>query len=235
MPLSMLELWAATGPLARVVVGLLALMSVVALATAAERWLTMARAARASARFVIKWRDRLASGGVAAAALEATPYPHSHLARVVRVGSDVLVSALPPDARREAYDRLMRREVLAAGVSMRRGLGLLATVGSTAPFVGLFGTVVGIVNAFQQLAVEGTGGGVSRVSAGIAEALITTALGIAVAIPAVWLFNLLTQRTGRLLVDMQCVGEELAVAALGEHSGVVERTGHVAPIREERR
>jgi len=235
MHLSILELWAATGPVARAVVGLLVLMSVAALATAAEGWLALRRTARASARFVAAWRERLASAGVAAAAAETAAHPHSHVAQVVRVGTDVLVSALPPEARREAYDRLVRREVLAAGTSMRRGLGVLATVGSTAPFVGLFGTVVGIVNAFQQLAGEGAaGGGVSQVSAGIAEALITTALGIAVAIPAVWLFNFLSQRTGRLLVDMQCVGEELAVAALAEQADDAPR-GRVAPMREERR
>jgi biopolymer transport protein ExbB len=116
---------------------------------------------------------------------------------------------------REAYDRTARRAILAAGSEMRRGLSVLATVGSTAPFVGLVGTVVGIVNAFQQIAATGQGG-VGQVSAGIAEALVTTAFGIGVAIPAVWLFNHLTQWISRLLVEMECAAEELAVAALGE-------------------
>jgi len=88
-------------------------------------------------------------------------------------------------------------------------------VASTAPFVGLVGTVVGIVDAFQHLAASGQGG-VGEVSAGIAEALVTTAIGIGVAIPAVWLFNHLTQWIGRLLVEMECAAEELAVTALGE-------------------
>jgi biopolymer transport protein ExbB len=107
----------------------------------------------------------------------------------------------------------VRRTVLATGASFRRGLGVLATVGATAPFVGLVGTVLGIVNAFQQLATSGQGS-VGEISGGIAEALVTTALGIAVAIPAVWLFNHLNQRTSRALVEMQCVAEELAVAGL---------------------
>jgi biopolymer transport protein ExbB/TolQ len=107
----------------------------------------------------------------------------------------------------------MRREIVAAGSTVRKGLGLLATVGSTAPFVGLFGTVVGIVNAFQSMAASGQGG-LGVVSRGIAEALVTTALGIGVAIPVVWLFNFLTQRITRLLNELECVTEELAVVAL---------------------
>jgi biopolymer transport protein ExbB/TolQ len=129
----------------------------------------------------------------------------------------VLGAKVDAEARREAYDRAVRRTLLATGSSLRRGVGIVATVGATAPFVGLVGTVLGIVNAFEQLASAG-GGGVGQVSAGIAEALITTAIGIGVAIPAVWLFNYLTQRTSRLLVDLECRAQELAVATLTEAS-----------------
>src|SRR5262245_21294971 len=178
MKLSVLELWSVMGPLARGIVGLLAVMSLVSLATASERWLSLRRAVHDSARFLVAWRERLRSGGVQAAAAEAEEYPHSHVARVVAAGSSVLALPLAPEVRREAYDRAVRRSVLATGVSFRRGLGVLATVGATAPFVGLVGTVLGIVNAFQQLATTGQGG-VGEVSSGIAEALVTTALGIA--------------------------------------------------------
>lgn len=114
---------------------------------------------------------------------------------------------------REAYDRLVRRQLLSTGASLRRGLGVLATVGSTAPFVGLVGTVLGVINAFEQIAGGGAGG-LGKVSSGIAEALVTTAIGIGVAIPAVWLFNILSQRIGRLLVDLECRAQDVAVAAL---------------------
>ncbi len=77
---------------------------------------------------------------------------------------------------------------MAEGTELRRGLGALATIGSTAPFVGLFGTVVGIINSFAEIARTGSGG-METVSAGIAEALVATALGILVAVPAVVLFN----------------------------------------------
>jgi biopolymer transport protein ExbB len=125
-----------------------------------------------------------------------------------------LEADLPPEVRREVYDRTVRRSLLGTGAALRRGLGVLATVGATAPFVGLVGTVIGVVNAFQEIAVTGQGG-VGQVSAGIAEALVTTAVGIGVAVPAVWFFNHLTQRTRQVLVAMECRAEELAVAALG--------------------
>jgi biopolymer transport protein ExbB len=232
MSFSIIELWTLMGPLARAVVGLLALMSLGALATGAEKWLVLRRAARESAGFLALWRERVASAGVTHAADAAEQYSHSQVAHVIAAGTAVLAANLPPDAEREAYDRTARRAILAAGSEMRRGLSVLATVGSTAPFVGLVGTVVGIVNAFQQIAATGQGG-VGQVSAGIAEALVTTAFGIGVAIPAVWLFNHLTQWISRLLVEMECAAEELAVAALGERGRTASpATARIRAARE---
>jgi biopolymer transport protein ExbB/biopolymer transport protein TolQ len=192
---------------------ILAVMSLVSLTVAAEKWLTLRRAVRESARFLQAWRETLAQQGYSSAAKIAEKYPHSHAAHVVAAGTQVLTRASDSPTRLEAYDRTVRRVVVATGAAVKKGLGLLATVGSTAPFVGLFGTVVGIVNAFQQMAISGQGG-LGTVSAGIAEALVATALGIAVAIPSVWLFNYLTQQVMQLMSEMECVAEELAVAAL---------------------
>jgi biopolymer transport protein ExbB len=215
MHFSVIELWMVMGPIAKGVVFILALMSLLSLATAAEKWFVLRRATRESSHFIAAWRRQVDVGGISGAANEAPSYPHSPLAHVIAAGTEVLGAGLAPDVQREAYDRTVRRAVLAAGSGMRRGLSIIATVASTAPFVGLVGTVVGIVNAFQQLAASGQGG-VGQVSAGIAEALVTTAIGIGVAVPAVWLFNHLTQWIGRLLVEMECAAEELAVTALGE-------------------
>ncbi len=125
----------------------------------------------------------------------------------------VLAAPLSVDARREAYDRAVRHAVITTGSRLRRGLPILATVGATAPFVGLVGTVAGIVNAFHEIATAGQGG-IGQVSGGIAEALVTTAVGIGVAIPAVWLYNYLTQRISRLLVDIEGSAQALAVETL---------------------
>jgi biopolymer transport protein ExbB len=201
------------GLLAKSVVVILMGMSLLSLAVAVEKWLFLSRAAHESARFIRAWREQVTTQGYLAAIAVARQYPNCPTAQVAAVGTRVF-SSIPDASQGSAiYDRAVRREVATTGSTVRRGLGVLATVGSTAPFVGLFGTVIGIVNAFQNMAVSGQGG-LGVVSAGIAEALVTTALGIGVAIPAVWLFNFLTQRITRLLNEMECVAEELAVVAL---------------------
>lgn len=216
MQFSLIELWPAMGPLAKAVMILLAGMSLVSLAVAAERILKFNRVARESGRFLTAWRPLVAEKGVAAAADEAGSFSHSYVAHLVgEVARVVDPGAADAHLWLEAYDRTARRVIIAAGLDARRGLSVLATVGSTAPFVGLFGTVVGIVSAFHVMGVTGQGG-LGSVSAGIAEALIATGLGILVAIPALWLFNYLTQRIQRMVGEIECVAEELAVAALGE-------------------
>jgi biopolymer transport protein ExbB len=94
------------------------------------------------------------------------------------------------------------------GSDLRRGISVLASVGSTAPFIGLLGTVVGIISAFQGIAATGSGG-LSAVSAGISEALIETALGLAVAIPAVLVFNYLSNMITREELLLQHSAGEL--------------------------
>ena len=206
MELSFLELWRSTGAIARVVVGLLGVMSLAAGAVAIEKWMRLKRAERATRQFLAAWR---ADSGA-----PTTGYGESPAAELVDLVTAVDVSETErDDYRREIHDRTVRRHVLASNAELRRGLGVLATVGSTAPFVGLFGTVIGIINAFHEIGASGRGG-VSAVSTGIAEALVTTAVGIMVAIPAVWLFNHLSQRIGRLLATVECTGEELAIARL---------------------
>jgi biopolymer transport protein ExbB len=220
MPFSMIGMWQEMGLLARSVVFILLGMSLLSFATAVEKWLFLSRAARESTRFLQLWRERVVAQGYGAAATLTEQYPRCVTAQLVMSGTRILNHLANAAQRSEVYDRAMRREILTAGSTVRRGLGLLATVGSTAPFVGLFGTVVGIVNAFQRMAASGQGG-LGVVSAGIAEALVTTALGIGVAIPAVWLFNFLTQRIARLLSELECVAEELAVIALSTPHGAV--------------
>lgn len=223
MQFTLAELWQAMGPLAKGVVMILIGMSLFSFTAAVEKWLFLGRVFKESTSFLQAWRERLVTRGYSEAATLTKDYPQCLLAQVVWVGTQILDVTANTAHRGEVYDRAVRREIIAAGAAARRGLGVLATVWSTAPFVGLFGTVIGIVNAFQKMAASGQGG-LGVVSAGIAEALVTTALGIGVAIPAVWLFNWLTQRIARLLIEMECVAEELAVIALG---GIVSTVSSV--------
>lgn len=222
MHLTPTELWLSMGPIARAVMILLAAMSCVSLAVAIERFQKLARAARESADFLAAWRPAVEARGIDIAASESAAFPHSYVAYLVREASQVIAANREAGTWLEALDRTTRRIVLATGVDAKRGLGVLATIGSTAPFVGLFGTVVGVVSAFHTISVTGQGG-LGSVSAGIAEALVATALGILVAIPALWLFNALSQRIQRLVTELECTAEELAVAALAE-ANAVERS-----------
>ena len=124
------------------------------------------------------------------------------------------------DAVARTLERVKEREL----AGLRRGLPVLATVSSSAPFVGLFGTVGGIITAFQKLADPAKGGGgIGTVSAGIAEALITTAVGLAVAIISVWFYNYFIARIDDITIDIDETASELVDSILREEPVVAER------------
>jgi biopolymer transport protein ExbB/TolQ len=233
MQFSVIELWQSTGPVARSVVIVLTVLSIISIAVGVERLLSLGRATRLSRRFLESWRAT--KGAHRSRAVDVAPgeYDGAPAAILLHALGAILDSGVDHASEQSAYDRTMRRVLLAHGQNFRRGLGVLATIGSTAPFIGLFGTVAGIVNAFRQMAISGQGG-LGTVSAGIAEALITTALGILVAIPALWLFNAVTARVGALLTELECAAEELAVDGLTSASETrrspAAASGPVAPV-----
>jgi biopolymer transport protein ExbB/biopolymer transport protein TolQ len=139
-------------------------------------------------------------------------HQNSHVAQVVSAGiveyDGVRQSGRDPVASLELVTSAVRDSMSETLIQLRRGLGLLATIGSTAPFIGLLGTVVGIINAFQSIAATGAGG-MSVVSGGIAEALVSTALGIFVAIPAVVAYNTFTGKIETFHVEMNRASSQL--------------------------
>jgi biopolymer transport protein ExbB/biopolymer transport protein TolQ len=139
-------------------------------------------------------------------------YNKSHLAKVLVSGLHELQAHAKskeiPGESIEASRRALERATAIAIEDLKRGLGALATIGSTAPFVGLFGTTVGIINAFMGMKTEETAG-IAAVAGGIAEALITTAMGLFVAVPAVWAFNAFTNRVETFTVEMDNSSSEL--------------------------
>jgi biopolymer transport protein ExbB len=222
-----IDLWNNMGALARLVVLALLVMSVYSAWVVIDRTLVLRRARRQSLSFVAALGQLLSGGGdmdrMVALPREA---PDSPVARVVgaalaeyRLGLAAL-KRRGPEARAEldlvdavnaALDRVREREV----AGLKRGLGALASVSSAAPFVGLFGTVVGIINAFRSMAATGQGG-LGAVSAGISEALVTTAVGLLVAIPAVMIFNAFTSTVERMAVDIKDVSSEVVAHVLRE-------------------
>lgn len=152
-------------------------------------------------------------GGEVQELIEAVPqHLNSHVAQVVSAGileyDGVRRSGGDPVASLELVTSALEDAKAETLIQMKRGLGFLATIGSTAPFIGLFGTVVGIINAFQGIASTGSGG-MAAVSGGIAEALVATALGIFVAIPAVVSFNHFTGRLENFQVEMNRASSQL--------------------------
>ncbi len=196
---------------ARAVVFVLGVMSVYVVGITIERYIHFSRARRASSRFVDQLRklvhDRASLG---AATAIADGYPKAPLAHVVQAAAIVVSrgSGREPMELVLGMNRAVERVTSRETSYLKRGLGGLATIASTAPFVGLFGTVLGIINAFQLMAASGSGG-LATVSAGISEALVTTAFGLLVAIPAVGLFNLFNGSVEHFTVDMEEVGSEL--------------------------
>jgi biopolymer transport protein ExbB/biopolymer transport protein TolQ len=193
------------GAFAKGIVYTLFLMSLVSLTVAIQRAWDLSKARRATVKFTPKLAEALDKQDMGAAQSAVEEHPASHLAGSYKGVfsslrhhvADGSLSAVEVAAAQRTVE-LNKLEQVAR---FRRGLGELATVGSTAPFVGLLGTTMGVVNAFTGMADAGSGG-LAAISAGIAEALITTALGLLVAIPAVWLYNYFTNKVEMVSMEI---------------------------------
>jgi biopolymer transport protein ExbB/biopolymer transport protein TolQ len=211
---TMSELWGHMGPFARAIAFVLGAMSIASAAVMTERAVAFFRSRRDSVRFLARLERTLAAEGLDAAALAAAEGEAraGHVGRVLAAGLAAFRATggglHSPGLTLESVARALERQAQREQQTLRAGLGVLATVASTAPFVGLLGTVVGIVSAFQAMAAAGAGG-LGTVSAGIAEALVTTAFGLLVAIPAVMAHNAMTGWIEARAVDVAEASNEL--------------------------
>lgn len=191
------------GFFARMIVVVLGFMSLTSLLVFGERLVVSLMAASHSKQFAAKLASILTKDDLDVAAETKFGKDIGYLGRTIRAGLSAYhgTKSADKDLCFESVARALERQQTRELVSLKRGYGWLATVGSTAPFVGLLGTVMGIVTAFEKMAASGSGG-LGTVSAGIAEALITTAFGLLVAIPAVMAFNYLAGWSDARAVDM---------------------------------
>lgn len=207
-----LGIWRQMGWVARVVLIILLIMSVWSIAIMVERYLTFSAARNQSREFAPRVATSLKNQKIDEAISLSDKYKKSHLAMVVNAGlQEFRAHQLSSEISGEVVDaskRALQRATAIKIAEFRRGLSGLATIGSTAPFVGLFGTTFGIINAFVGMGQEQTAG-ISAVAGGIAEALVTTAVGLAVAVPAVWLFNYFTSKVDNFVVEMDNSSAEL--------------------------
>ena len=212
MQLSLLELWNQMGSFAKGIVLVMVIMSVYSLTIMVQKWWSLRKAQKETVRFAPEFSQFLEEDNLTEAIRLAESYKRSHVA-IVLGGALSEIKPLIADGSVTVSDinsaeRAVERNMLMEITSLKRGLAVLATVGATAPFVGLLGTTMGIVNAFTGMAATGSGG-LAAIGAGIAEALITTAFGLLVAIPAVWAYNYFTTKIDNLTAEMTYVSKEL--------------------------
>jgi biopolymer transport protein ExbB/biopolymer transport protein TolQ len=190
----------------------LAALSIFSVSVIVDKHRRFGKAARESQEFKKVFTKFLHGGEVQELIDSLQKHPNSHTAKVVSAGileyDGVRQAGGDSGASLELVTSALRDSMSETLIELKAGLGVLATIGSTGPFIGLFGTVAGIINAFRNIAATGSGG-MSVVSGGIAEALVTTALGIFVAIPAVVAFNHFTGKIENFHVEMNRVSSQL--------------------------
>jgi biopolymer transport protein ExbB/TolQ len=214
--LNLIDMWGQMTWVAKGVAFILFIMSMWSFGVAIERIYTFTQARNQSKAYAPQVAKHLKDGRLkdAIALSSSKNFRYSHLAKVVLAGLQEYQfqqesgGGLTREDLVDSVRRSIQRATALTQSDLKKGVNSLATIGSTAPFVGLLGTVVGVINAFVGIAATGSGG-IGAVSGGIAEALIETALGLVVAIPAVWFYNYLTGRLDYFNVEMDNSSSEL--------------------------
>ena len=215
MQFGVMEMIEAMGPAAIATNLVLVVMSIYSIGTMIERAWAFSKARKQSKAYAPQVAKLLKDNKIddAIKVSQKKDFKFSHLAKVLLAGlQEYTYQQESTDTNRdemlEAAHRAIERSTAVNMNDLKKGLAGLASIGATAPFVGLFGTVVGIINAFQGMALTGSGG-IGAVSAGIAEALVCTAFGLFVAVPAVWAFNYFTTKVEGFSVEMDNSASEL--------------------------
>jgi len=190
------DLWLSMGKFAKGIVVVMFFMSAWSWAVSISKYIYLRKSKKETRRFAPEFSRYLQEEQLDGAIALAEKNKKSHVATIT--AADI-----------NSAERAVERQMLIITAEMKRGLGILATTGATAPFVGLLGTTMGIVTAFQGMSASGGSGSLAAITGGVAEALITTAFGLLVAIPAVWLYNYFATQIDFLTVEMTYTSKEL--------------------------
>src|SRR6267142_3791930 len=225
MEMSLLYLFKTMGPFAKGIVVALAIMSIYSMTIMVQKWWSLRKAQKETIKFAPEFSQFLEEDNLTEAIRLAESYKKSHVALVLG-GALGEVKPLIADGSVTVSDinsaeRAIERNMLLEVTNLKRGLAVLATVGATAPFVGLLGTTMGIVNSFAAMGATGSGG-LASIGGGISEALVTTAFGLIVAIPAVWLFNYFQIKIDNLTAEMTYTSKEMIDYMIKNVSGTGE-------------
>jgi biopolymer transport protein ExbB/TolQ len=199
---TMAEIWEHSGGIARTVIVMLVVMMLASIVVSIERAWMFHKAKEASIALVGSIVEPLQAGDIKAslALCNAEEHSISYIATLLRAGLKELDERCDEHGVANA-DRALDKSLNEEVGKLKKGMTILATTGSTAPFVGLFGTTFGVINAFQGMATGG--GGLAGISAGISEALITTGVGIGVAVIGVWFFNYFNFRIEKITEELE--------------------------------
>lgn len=212
MNMSIGFIWEHSPPFAKGIWVVLAIMSLWSLSVAFGKWWSLRKAQKETLKFAPEFSQFLEEDNLTEAINLAQSYKKSHVARVLGGALDevkpLIMDGSVTVSDINSAERAIERNMLVEIVSLKRGLAILATVGSTSPFVGLLGTVFGIINAFAGMGAAGSSG-IQAIAVGIAEALIATGFGLMVAIPAVWSFNYFQTKIDNLTSEMTYVSKEM--------------------------
>lgn len=214
MQFGLIEMWQAMGAVAKTVAILLIGLSIISLYLFFERQFVFFKAKKKSKQVAPKLAELLKKGQIQEALNLSSKkdFKGSHLARVTAAGIQEFFEGkeanLSTKDQIETAQRGCERATTIFIQELKRGLNILATIATSAPFIGLFGTIAGIINAFRGMALTGSGG-IGAVAQGIAEALITTAFGIGVAIIALWCFNFLTTKIDTYGAEMNNTSSQI--------------------------
>lgn len=213
MSVDLLHLWGTMGMFAKGIVFIMAIMSVYSLTIVLTKLIQVKRSEAETRKFAPQFSRAIQEENLDQAITLAEKNKKSHVSRVL---GEALAEVKPllrdratiTSADINSAERAIERQMLILLAELKRGLGILATVGATAPFVGLLGTVFGIVNSFTGMASQQSAG-LAAISAGIAEALFATGIGLGVAIPAVWFYNYFQTKVENFTVEMTYTSKEL--------------------------
>jgi biopolymer transport protein ExbB/TolQ len=214
MQFGLIEMWQAMGFVAKSVAVILIFLSVVAIYLFVERQIVFTRTKTKSKKIAPKLAELLKAGNIQEALTLSSKKENkgSHLARVTAAGVREFIegeeAGLNFEQQIESAQRGMDRAAVIFIQELKRGLSTVATIATSSPFIGLFGTIFGIINAFRGMALTGSGG-IGAVAAGIAEALITTAFGIGVAIISLWCYNFLNTKVEVIGAEMSNTASEV--------------------------
>jgi biopolymer transport protein ExbB/biopolymer transport protein TolQ len=214
MGVDLIALWEHAGAFVRGIVFIMLFMSLMSFTVAIKKFIIFSRSIQATRKFAPQFSRAIQEEQLDQAIALAEKNQKSHIAKVLGGALSEVKPLLRDRATITAADinsaeRAVERQMLLELTDFKRGLGILATVGATAPFVGLLGTCIGIVSSFQAMSAAGAAAGLAGIAGGIAEALIATSIGLLVAIPAVWFYNYFTTKIEYLTAEMTHSSKEL--------------------------